>query len=205
MPFTPFNFDDSAGQTEPGRVRVPEGYYLFECEKVEPTAQDFAGTTGMYFHYVIRDGAMGVGRGLRDYCALGAKQTQDGRGTQFGFARALGALGQAQVAKQLAAGKVAIDSYTKLTGLCAQLSARVKGQQCVALVGDETVNGRTISSVQELLPATDWASLKGTLITSAARPAMAPSAATPNGTPAATADVGSLNAEIDAMFNLPAA
>lgn len=199
MPFQGFAFDDSVTQTEPGRVRVPEAYYLLECAGAEPTAEDYDKNTSIIFNFTIREGAAGIGRSIPQYCVLSVGQ-KNGRGTQFGLGRALGALGQAQVAKALNGQN--IDSYEKFKALTAGISQRVKGKLVVALIADQPGlnGGRPFSGIEELLPADEWASMKGL-----AAPSSAPAAAAAvNGASAAAAPaapVGTLPAELAALFN----
>jgi hypothetical protein len=54
MGFQPIEFDESVGQTDPGRVRVPEGYYRLKALRAEPTPEDYEKTTGAIVHFVIQ-------------------------------------------------------------------------------------------------------------------------------------------------------
>ena len=144
MPFEPFTFDDSVGRTEPARARVPEGYYLLEAEKVEPTPENYEKTTGVYVTWRIVQGprqapGVGVGGRMRDYNTLK-------KDAQFGLGMTLGAVGQEMVAKSLA-GK-SIPTYQHLLALCAQIETRVKGKRAVGLIADQPGNsGRPFSGI----------------------------------------------------------
>lgn len=203
MPFTPFSFDESVGQTEPGRPHVPEGHYLLEAVKVEPTPEDYTKTVGVFLVWKISEapddaGGSGVGREFRDYCSLGAGIRND-RGTQFGLGQALGALGLASVAKKLPGTE--IKTYDGFKGLCAALTRHSQGKKVVALIADQPGNnGRPFSGIEEYQPAGEWAALKRARVSPMRGPAVATASA--NGAPAAApaAASASLGAEIDAMF-----
>lgn len=160
MPFQGFSFDDSVGRTEPGRARVPEGYYLVECEGMEPTPEDYERTIGIYNKIRIIQGpdsapGLGVGGRMRDYNALGKADAQ------FGLGQTLGAYGLDALAKQLAAQKLAFapghDGYVQFQRLTAALAQRATGKQAVALIADQPgQNGRPFSGVEALFSAADW-------------------------------------------------
>lgn len=159
MPFEAFSFDDSVGRTEQGRARVPEGYYLVECEGFEPTPEDYAKTTGIWVKVRIVAGpdsapGLGVGGRLRDFNSVGKVDAQ------FGLGQALGAFGQAGVAKQLAATKLRVDSYQQLQNLCANFTRVVGTAQAVADIRDQVGQTRPFSGIENLLPASEWTHLK---------------------------------------------
>jgi hypothetical protein len=183
--------DESVGQTEPGRPHVPEGYYKFRAVKIEPTPEDYTGTTGILATVSFVEGpdhaaTAGVGREMRDYSALAGKKGQDGRGSQFGLGQLLGAFGLAAVAKKLAernpdgSPKVRIDTYAAFENLCQRLTAAIAGKEAVGLVADQVGtrgNGRPFSGIEEWLPASDWETLKRTNMSTSVGPratAMAP-------------------------------
>lgn len=161
MPFEPFAFDDSVARTEPARARVPEGYYLMEAEKVEPTPEDYPRTTGIFFTWRIVQGpkhnpGAGVGGRMRDYNTVK-------KDAQFGLGMTLGALGMDQIAKSLA-GKP-MPSYQHLQALCGQLEARMKGKRAVALIADQPGNqGRPFSGIESLFPVSQWDDLSGAMV-----------------------------------------
>jgi hypothetical protein len=202
MPFEPFTFDESAAQTEPGRPHVPEGYYLFEGVKIEPTAADYAKTTGIYATVKFVAGPetspdSGIGREMRDYSALGGKKTSDGRGTQFGIGQLLGAFGMTDIAKKLPG--MNIDSYAKLEALCRNLSALFAGKRACGLVADQPgTQGRAFSGIEEWLPASDWDTLKKARLS--AVPAAPRPAAVNGASPAASVVAASVAAEVDDLF-----
>src|SRR5262245_1231087 len=155
MPFTPFSFDDSVGRTEAGRARVPEGYYLVECEGMEPTARDWEKTTGVWNKVRIVSGpdaapGTGVGGRLRDFNSVGKADAQ------FGLGQTLGAFGQEPIAKQLASGKVRIDSYEQFERLVANISQRCAGKRAVAFIADQPGTTRPFSGIEALYPEGDW-------------------------------------------------
>lgn len=200
MGFTPFEFDESVAQTEPGRPHVPEGYYLLAGIKAEPTPEDFDKTTGVYVTWKFKEandgaGGSGVGREIRDYIALGAPKKND-RGTQFGLGMMLGAVGMPEVAKKLPGAKM--DTYAKFASFVTALSARIAGKDVVALFADTMgAQGRTFSSLEEYLPADEWGNLKRSVM----RP---PTAAVPraNGSAgvATPAEIERLKGDVSALF-----
>jgi hypothetical protein len=153
VPFEAFSFDDSVARTEASRARVPEGYYLVECQGFEPTAQDYAKSTGIWCNIRIIQGpdanpGLGVGGRMRDFNTVGKADAQ------FGLAQTLGAFGQAQLAKSLVGRS--IPTYQHLQQLCAALSQRTQNAKAVALIADQPGQTRPFSGVEALYPATEW-------------------------------------------------
>lgn len=151
--FQGFTFDDSVTRTEAGRARVPEGYYLIECEGMEPTAEDFEKTAGIWNKVRIVQGpdsapGLGVGGRLRDFNAVGKADAQ------FGLGQTLGAYGMADLAKALA-GR-AIPTYGHFQQLANALSQRCSGKRAVALIADVPGRERPFSGVEALYPEADW-------------------------------------------------
>lgn len=217
MGFTPFEFDESVGQTDPGRPHVSEGFYKMKAIKIEPTPRDYEKTTGVYLTAQFVEGpeanpAEGVGRELRDYSALGGRPTKDGRGTQFGLGQTLGAFGLASVAKKMAernpdgSAKVRIDTYEAFERLCENLTRAIAGKEAVALIGDQpsTTGGRPFSGVEEWQSADQWPTLKrahvGNPMLGPRVGAGAPPASVTNGQVPAPV-VASVASEVDALFN----
>jgi hypothetical protein len=161
MPFEPFTFDDSVGRTEPSRARVPEGYYLVECDLVEPTEENYAKTTGMYFTWRIVQGpaaspSLGVGGRLRDYNTLK-------KDAQFGIGQSLGAVGLERIAKALPGRSM--PTYQHLQALAAQISQYARGKRAVALIADQPgQTGRPFSGIESLFPADRWDDLRGSAV-----------------------------------------
>lgn len=159
MPFTGFSFDDSVGRTEAGRARVPEGYYLIECEGLEPTAADYDKTVGIWNKVRIVQGpdsapGLGVGGRLRDFNSVGRVDAQ------FGLGQTLGAYGLEAVAKQLAQQKLNVPTYEAFANLTAQLSRRAAGKRAVALIADQPGQTRPFSGIEQLFPEADWATYR---------------------------------------------
>lgn len=160
MPFEAFSFDDSVGRTEAARARVPEGFYLVECEGLEPTAEDYKNTTGVWCKVRIVAGpdaspSTGVGGRMRDFNAVGKTDAQ------FGLGQMLAAFGQEAVAKQLANSKLQIPNYAAFQNLVTNLNSRVQGKRAVAFIADQQgTNGRSFSGIDELHPEADWANYR---------------------------------------------
>lgn len=86
MPFQPYKLDDSFTRTEPGRPRVPQGYYRAQVTKVTPTPESYDKTPGYTVEFRIAEGptanpGAGVGRTITRYNSMGGKE-----GSQFGMA-----------------------------------------------------------------------------------------------------------------------
>lgn len=190
MPFTPFTFDDSVGRTEPGRARVPEGYYLVECEKLEPTDEDTEKSDGIWNYVRIVQGpdsapGLGVGGRLRDFNLVGGKNT-------FGLGMTLGAYGQPELAKALV-GR-AIPTYAHLKQLAAALSQRCAGRRAVAMIADQQGTTRPFSGIENLYPEADWATYRQSVPVGATS---APSAQPANGPAQIMDGAADLFADID--------
>jgi len=196
MPFEGFTFDDSVGRTEQARARVPEGYYLVEAEKVDPTSADYDKTPGIFVTYRIVQGprsapGVGVGGKLRDYNTIK-------KDAQFGLGMTLGALGMDALAKGLA-GR-AIPNYQTFQALCGQLEARMKGKRAVALIADQPGNnGRPFSGIESLFKADQWDDLSGAMVVAANGPVPTGSmgAAARPPAPAASTDEDNIFADLD--------
>jgi hypothetical protein len=157
MPFESFAFDDSITRTEPSRARVPEGYYLMECDGMEPTAADYEKNTGVWATWRILQGpdanpGLGVGGRMRDFNLVGKKDAQ------FGLAQTLGALGLKPVAEALR-GR-AIPNYAAFQALVKQLDTRCKGKRAVARIADQPGQSRPFSGIDELFPEAEWANYR---------------------------------------------
>jgi|SRR5262245_30776659 len=159
MPWSGFSFDDSVGRTEPGRARVPEGYYLVECERMEPTAEDYDKNIGIWNYVRIVQGpdsapGLGLGGRLRDFNMVGKTDTQ------FGLGMTLGAFGLEAIAKQLASQKLVFApghaGYEQFQRLCLGLSQRAAGKRAVALIADQVGQSRPFSGIEQLFPESDW-------------------------------------------------
>lgn len=196
--FQGFTFDDSVTRTEPGRARVPEGYYLVECEGMEATAENYEKTAGIWNKIRIVQGpdaapGLGVGGRLRDFNAVGKADAQ------FGLGQTLGAYGQTAIAKSLAGRP--IPNYATFTQLAAALSARCTGKRAVALIADQQGQTRPFSGVEEMHPESDWVTYRQAQVLGQG---IAPrgTAAPLNGpaTPAAVAADADLFADLDSAI-----
>lgn len=161
MPFEAFSFDESILRTEPSRARVPEGYYLMECDGMEPTAADYEKNTGVWATWrIVQAGdsnpGLGVGGRMRDFNLVGKKDAQ------FGLAQTLGALGLKPIAEALK-GR-AIPSYAAFAGVVKQLDARCKGKRAVARIADQTGGTRPFSGIDELFPESEWANYRKAMV-----------------------------------------
>src|SRR5215470_17711224 len=200
MPFTAFSFDDSVGRTEPGRPRVPEGYYLMDFEGFEPTPEDYEKTTGIYGKFIIVSGpdanpGVGVGGRMRDFNAVGKPDAQ------FGLGQTLGALGHADIAKALASNKMVISTWQQLSNLCANMSQRVGRVRVVALIADQPGQTRPFSGIESLHPASEWDNYKRAAVVGAATVAQPTINGAPRaGNPVPQQTVDDLFADLDAKL-----
>lgn len=201
MPFTAFSFDDSVGRTEPGRPRVPEGYYLLDFEGFEPTPEEYEKTTGIYGKFQIIAGpdanpGVGVGGRMRDFNAVGKPDAQ------FGLGQTLGALGHPEIAKALATQKMAITSWGQLNNLCANMTARVGKVRVVALIADQPGQTRPFSGIESLHAASEWETYRKAAVVGAST--VARPATSANGSPAGAAvpqqTVDDLFADLDSRL-----
>lgn len=151
MPFTPFTFDDTVGRTEPGRPRVPEGYYLLECLGVKATPEDYEKTPGYIFDWKILEGAAGHGRSISQYNTVKAE-------AQFGLGMTLGALGLADLAHKLK--NQAVGSWAQFDAIAKALSSKATGRKAVGLIADQAGARGTFSSIEQVQSADDWATVK---------------------------------------------
>lgn len=203
MTFAPFAFDESVTQTEPGRPHVPQGYYLLGKVKMEPTPEEYEKTTGVFTTFRFKEGPSnapdaGKGREIRDYTALGSG-IKNGRGTQFGFGMLLGALGFANVAKKLVGQK--INSYAEFKNLIEVIDQKVGEADVVALIADNVgTTGRPFSSIEEVLPASEWPNLKNASLSPMVGPRTAPNGVAAVAPPASPAQVDALKASALALF-----
>lgn len=205
MPFAGFTFDDSVGRTEPGRPRVPEGYYLLDFEGFEPTAEDYEKTIGVWAKFQIVSGpdanpGVGVGGRMRDFNSVGKADAQ------FGLGQTLGALGHPEIAKALATQKLNFapgpEGYRQFTNLVANMTNRVGRVRVVALIADQPGQTRPFSGIESLHPASEWETYRKAVAVGASN--VARPAATPNGAPASPAvpqqTVDDLFADLDAKL-----
>lgn len=183
MPYSPVTLDDSFGRTEPGRPRVPQGYYRARIEAIRPTPETYDRTPGYNVDFRIAEGpttnpGAGVGRNIGRYNSMGGKE-----GSQFGMGATLGAAGQGEVAKALLdryKGK-ALD-YATFVQVGKFLESKLRGKDVVLTIVDEMSDrGRPFSSVLEVQSISQWEVLKGTPLIGApsapngSAPAAAPS------------------------------
>ena len=175
MAYTPVTFDESVGRTEPGRARVPEGYYLVECEGFDPTPADYEKTTGIFCKVRIVSGpdsapGLGVGGRLRDFNAVGKADAQ------FGLGMTLGAFGQGELAKALVGRS--LPTYQHFQQMVSALTQRCQGKRAVALIADQQGASRPFSGIESLYPESDWQTYRQAQVVGAPS---APSAQAPNG------------------------
>jgi hypothetical protein len=201
MPYKPVILDDSFTRTEPGRSRVPQGYYLGEVARLEPTAESYDKTPGYTFQFRILEGpaaspAAGRGREIPRYGAMSER-------AQFGVAGILGALGQGDLAKaiftQYGGKPLPYDTFVKIGRF---IESKTKGGKVILMVGNEmSPQGREFSSVLEIgaYTAEDWAAKRQENLVGGIN---GTGAGVPGGAVAA-APTASLADQVSAMFEQP--
>jgi len=201
MPFVPFSFDDSVGRTDPGRPRVPEGYYLMDFEGFEPTPENYDKTTGIYGKLQIVSGpdanpGVGIGGRFRDFNAVGKPDAQ------FGLGQTLGALGHPEIAKALATQKMVISTWQQLANLCQNMTNRVGKVRVVALIADQPGNqGRPFSGIESLHLASEWDNYRRAAVVGAATVAQPNANGAPRaGNPVPQQTVDDLFADLDSKL-----
>lgn len=180
MPFQPYKLDDSFTRTEPGRPRLPQGYYLASITSVVPTPENYDKTPGYNVNFRITEGpasnpGAGVGRTMPRYCSMGGKE-----GSQFGMAGIMGAAGQGEVAKALRANPKYnnVQTYALHVQIGKFIEGKIAGKVVVLTVTDEVSNqGRPFSSVLEVQSGDQWDGLKGTPLIGGTGPTAAPNGA----------------------------
>lgn len=194
MPYSPVTLDDSFGRTEPGRPRVPQGYYRAQVEAVRPTPENYERTPGYNVDFRIVSGptanpGAGVSRTIARYCSMGGKE-----GSQFAIAGVIGAAGQAAFAHDLL-GRLkgrAMD-YAMFVQVAKLIEKAIKGKYVVLTIVDEvSQQGRPFSSILEVQADANWETLQGTPLVGA------PSA--PNGPAPAAASTVSMAEAVQGMF-----
>jgi len=166
-PFRPFKLDLNIDDARPASARVPEGYFLVECDGCDAPRQT-ATSTGLNVLFRIVSGPdanpnMGLGGRLRDFNTLeSAARNADGKSTHFAFTATLAALGRTDIVEafnRMGDANV-IDSMAKLISVIAQVSDAIKGRRCVADVRDRQGQNGTFSSIEALFPIEEWETFK---------------------------------------------
>jgi len=185
MPFQGYKLDDSFTRTEPGRPRLPQGYFRAQIVAVRPTPKDYDRTPGYNVDFKIVEGptsapGAGVGRTISRYNSMGGKE-----GSQFGMAGTMGAAGQGDVAKALRADPRYnnVQTWELHAQIGKFIETKIAGKFVVLTVVDEvSQQGRPFSSVLEVQADDNWDTLKGTPLIGGSGPS-APGGvpASPNG------------------------
>jgi hypothetical protein len=208
MAWTPIEIDGSVGRTDGARARVPEGYYLIECEGAEPTAEDFEKTAGIFVKIRIVQGpdatpGLGVGGRLRDYNTMGKKDAF------FALGSTLKAFGLGAIAKQLetrakAGQPLRLATYRDFAAFTENIAQRLTGRRAVALIADQPGNnGRPFSGVESLFEEADWATYRTAQMVgapTAPQTMAAVAAAGSNGASSAPTGAADLFADLDAAL-----
>lgn len=161
MPFKPYKIDDSFLQTEPGRARVPMGYYKAVVAGLRPTSKDYDGVVGYHVDFRITDAPSyadnaGIGRTFPRYCSMGSE------GHQFNLPKILGAVGAGALAQALHddAKFSSVDTWEKHAQLGQFIEGKIKGRAVILAIHDRTFQGRTFSDILEVSPPDNWETIR---------------------------------------------
>lgn len=164
VPFRAFELDLSLDDARPASVRVPEGFYLVECDGCDrPTTS--ATSTGVRFLYHIVSGPdsnpnLGLGGRLRDFNTLEVPRKER---NHFPLTATLVALGRADIVQAFAAMQQSqrrITSEAQLVQVFERISQAVKGRRAVADIRDRAGQSQPFSSIEALHPESDWETFK---------------------------------------------
>jgi len=172
--FVPYELDDSFTRTEPGRPRVPQGYYLAEVAAIRPTPKDYEKTPGFNVDFRILEGPVsapgaGVGRTIGRYASMGGKS-----GSQFGMAGMMGAAGIGDIAKALYADERfrKVSTWEKHAQIAQFIESKMRSRRVVLTIADEmSPQGRAFSSILEVNSPENWDQQKQTPLVGGIGPA----------------------------------
>lgn len=164
VPFRPFTLDLNLDDARPASVRVPEGYYLLECDGCDtPTVSTTS--TGVRFLYHIVSGPdsspnLGIGGRLRDFNTL---EVPGKERNHFPLTASLVALGRADVVEAFAkmqASQQRITTHAQLVQVFQRISQAVKGRRAVGDIRDRVGQSSPFSSIEALHPESEWETFK---------------------------------------------
>lgn len=164
VPFRPFTLDLALEDARPASARVPEGYYLLECDGCDtPTVS--ATSTGVRFLYHIVSGPdsnpnLGIGGKLRDFNTL---EVPGKDRNHFPLTATLVALGRSDIVTAFAnmqAGQNRITSHAQLVQVFQRISQAVKGHKAVGDIRDRVGQSQPFSSIEALHPESEWETFK---------------------------------------------
>jgi hypothetical protein len=162
--WTPFRLDLAIEDARPASARVPEGFYLVECEGCEhPVKNPSTGSIGVWFMYRIVQGPdanpnAGIGGRLRDYNNLFVPGKAR---NHFSLTGTLVALDLANVVQMFASASEAQQTMaTQETAnrVFDNISAQARGRQAVADIRDRA--GTNYSTIDALSSVAEWVNLR---------------------------------------------
>lgn len=164
VPFRPVRLDLAIEDARPSSVRVPEGYYLLECDGCDAPTQT-ATSTGAWFRFHIvaapdNHPNVGLNGHLSDRVTI---ESVNRDRNHFPLTAALVALGRADVVSafaQMSQDQQTAMTMERLAQVFERISAAVKGRKAVGDVRDRQGQSQPISSIEGLLPEAEWDTLK---------------------------------------------
>lgn len=164
VPFRPVRLDLSLDDARPRSARIPEGYYLLECDGYEAPTQTKTSTGARALFHVVAGPDLnpnqGLGARLNDYNTI---ETPTKEHANFPISVTLVALGRGDIVEafaKMSAQQQTSTSMAHLTQVFQRISSVIKGLQCVGDIRDSVGTRETFSNIQALLPKEDWALLK---------------------------------------------
>jgi hypothetical protein len=164
--WTPFRLDLSLEDARPAAVRVPEGFYLVECEGCEaPAKNPTTGTIGTRFIWRILQGPdsnpnAGIGGRLRQFNTLYVPGKERNHFPLTATLVALDLQNVVQMFAQASQAQQMLETREAAAKVFERVSAQCRGKQAVADVRDRVGSSQPFSSIDALSPAVEWPNLR---------------------------------------------
>src|SRR5215472_2596972 len=164
--WTPFRLDLAVSDAREAAPRVPEGFYLVECQGCDnATRNKDTGTVATRFNYRIVQGPdaypnAGLGGRLRKSTNLYVPGRDR---SHWPFTLALTNLGRADIVTMFENASEAqqmMNTEAGTNNVLANVSAQVKGRRCVAQVADMRGAANPVSVIENTFPEERWVELK---------------------------------------------
>ena len=164
VPFRAFELDLAVEDARPAAARVPEGFYLVECEGCDhPTTTQTS--TGVRFLYRIMQGPdsnpnAGIGGRLRDFNTL---EVPGKDRNHFPLTATLIALGRRDIVEAFTSMQQSqrrITTQEQANTVFDRISQAVKGRRAVADIRDQVGRAQPFSGIDALHPEAEWETFK---------------------------------------------
>lgn len=160
MPFTPYTIDDGIkSKAAEGGMHIPEGGYLMEIVRCEPSAEDK--DSAHIWKLRVVDGAAGIGSIQTFWANMTEKENTKNQksSTFFLTGTMISAALPEEAADMLQSGlnKVQVRTYAEHVKLAEQLGEALAGNKVFALVQDDNRNGTIYSKVLRVGPPSQYA------------------------------------------------